>query len=154
MPLTYTIKRKESNMTKLDKKTNAGYLEVAEQLLNQMKVFTEEVADVKDIIKRHDEQLEELAITAEITTTQKNIIKDKVSMVVKRDLTNPNRSRRQIAYSKVYRDLRMYGLASPYERTEKQHFKQINEALDYYRLDIEFINNREIEIEEENKKAN
>lgn len=139
-------------MTELTTRSNDGYLQIAENLLNQMKGFATDIADVKDILISNSKDIEELKNTSEISTNQKNIIKDKVSYIVNRDLTRPNRSRRSIAYSKIYRDMRMYGLASPYERTEKQFFNNINEVLNSYRLDMEYIDEREAEIIKENEK--
>lgn len=129
-----------------------NYLAIAENLLKQMKSFANDIAEVKNTINTNIEEINELKNTTEISTNQKNIIKDKVSYIVNRDLVEPNRSRRSIAYSKVYRDMRRYGLASPYERTEKQHFKQVNEALNSYKLDMTYINKREEEIKKENYK--
>lgn len=139
-------------MNELETRQNNGYIEIAENLLMQTKMLTNNIADVKDMVTRHSEDIKELKDTSEITTNQKNIIKDKVSNIVRRDLENPNRSRRSISYAKVYRDMRMYGLASPYERTEKQHFKSVNEALDNYKLDMDYVNKREEEIKKENEK--
>lgn len=138
-------------MTELQTRTDTGFLQVAENLINQMKGFASDMADIKNVITSNSEDINELKNTSEITTNQKNIIKDKVSYIVNRDLGDPNRSRRSISYSKIYRDMRMYGLASPYERTEKQHFNQINEALNAYKLDIDYVNKREEEIKKENE---
>lgn len=138
-------------MSELQQRNDNNYLEVARNLLRQTELLTNNIADVKDIVTSHSEDIKELKDTSEITTNQKNIIKDKVSNIVRRDLENPNRSRRSISYAKVYRDMRMYGLASPYERTEKQHFKSVNEALDNYKLDIDYVNKREEEIKKENE---
>lgn len=138
-------------MNGLQQRNDNGYIEIAENLLMQTKLLTNDIANVKDIVTSQSEDINELKNTSEITTNQKNIIKDKVSYIVKRDLVNPNRSRRSIAYAKVYRDMRMYGLSSPYERTEKQHFKAVNEALDNYKLDMEYVKRREEEIKKENE---
>lgn len=138
-------------MNELETRQNTGYIEIAENLLMQTKLLTRDIASVKDIVASQSEDIRELKETSEISTNQKNIIKDKVSYIVRRDLVNPNRSRRSIAYAKVYRDMRMYGIASPYERTEKQYFKNIVEALDNYKLDMDYVNKREKEIKLENE---
>lgn len=138
-------------MNELQTSHDNGYIAIAENLLMQTKLLTNDIASVKDIVTSQSEDIKELKNTSEITTNQKNIIKDKISYIVRRDLVNPNRSRRSIAYAKVYRDLRIYGLSSPYERTEKQHFKAVNEALDNYKLDMEYVNKREEEIKKENE---
>ena len=138
-------------MNELETRQSNGYIEIAENLLMQTKLLTRDIASVKDIVASQSEDIRELKETSEISTNQKNIIRDKVSHIVRRDLENPNRSRRSISYAKVYRDMRMYGLASPYERTEKQHFKSVNEALDNYKLDMDYVNKREKEIKKENE---
>ena len=138
-------------MNELETRQNTGYIEIAENLLMQTKLLTRDIASVKDIVASQSEDIRELKETSEISTNQKNIIRDKVSHIVYRDLEKQNRSRRNIAFAKVYRDMRMYGIATPYERTEKQYFKNIVEALDNYKLDVDYVNRREEELKKENE---
>lgn len=138
-------------MTELQTKTDTGFLQVAENLIKQMKGFAYDIADVKDEVNSHSKAIEELVNTSEITTNQRMIIQEKVKAIVNRDLTRPTNRRRSIAYPKVYNDMRVYGLAKPYSITEKRFFDNIVEALNCYQLDVSYVDDREEKLLEEER---
>ena len=128
----------------LEKRESDKYLDIAENLLYSL----------KDITKRQDkadERLNKLEQTSEINTTQRYIIKDLTKQIVNRDLIMKTRSHKQVAYSTVYRDMRMYGLASPLAFTQKKDYENIVEALHAYKLDVDRVNRRVEEIKKENE---
>lgn len=121
---------------------NNNFLDIAENLL----------LGLKDIKKKQDsteKRLDNLEQVAEISTTQRYIIKDKVKQIVNLGLKKKTRSHIGVAYSTVYRDMRAYGLAQPLGFTQKRDFDRIVEALNSYNLDYEKVEKRVEEIKNE-----
>lgn len=126
-------------MLEVKKKDEGKYLEIAEALLNGLK----EINDKQDVMEKRIDNLENIA---EIDTTERYIIKDLVKRIVYKNLKNKSRSHLSVAYSKVYRDMRRYGLAQPLGFTQKKDYDRIVKALNSYVLDVDFVEERVKEI--------